>query len=122
MVVRTSTSVPQRRQPRMGARLNTGSHVNQSGPSRGSCTPRTRRPSHGRPTARDTRQRMGGYSGSADRASGGGGGPIRPVGSSGDTTASTARTTASAATPVRLDAGPARLALLGEGTDALEEV
>ena len=45
----------QRRQPRFGVRLRTGSQVNQSGPSAGSWTPRRSVPAHQTPVGVDWR-------------------------------------------------------------------
>src|SRR4051812_37543442 len=53
-----SLSVPQRRHGRLGPRPRTRSHVNQSSPSLGSCTPRMSAPLLGVPTATERRQWM----------------------------------------------------------------
>src|ERR671923_1026136 len=49
----TSRRFPKRRQPRLGDRRRTLSHVKKCAPSAGSCTPPTSDPAQGRPSDRD---------------------------------------------------------------------
>src|SRR5437763_14084226 len=58
--VKTSSAVPQRRQSAFGDTPSGKSHVVNVLLSAGSCTPHTRRPCHGFPTARDLHGTGGG--------------------------------------------------------------
>ena len=73
--VRSSRSVPQRRHGRLPTRLRIGSQVANPGPVSGSCHPSTRRPRHGRPTAREA--------GSSSATDGSGAGVVVATGGSG---------------------------------------
>jgi hypothetical protein len=70
MVRRTVSSVPQRRQPRLGERRVIGSQVTNPAPRAGSWTPRTRRPADGLPMARESRHSTRGSAGAGRGGSG----------------------------------------------------